>query len=482
MIKIREIVFALVLIVLGIVSIALNDKLSFFCALILFVIGFVFLLKDLEYNVFMLAFLVSFFTFLLGSEAIWLMGWGDNKYLFPQEVDNHAYVSITISVMFLFLSYIATNSYLRKKHPVAVSETVLSDRVLSIRKVSLFFYYGLLVFKIIINLSELIFVRTFGYSNLYSDYNFQGPSFFIKLADMCTLSFFVFLGTLPSKKECKIPVLLYLCVTAITIFTGRRNDLITTLLLIFVYYCTRNKMNSGNKVWISRKKIYIFVILTPLLLSLLSTLSALRSGTQDNLTISYFKGIGDFFSQQGFSINIIKWEKSLENSIPNKIYSLGQTYEFFTTRNFISRALFDFKSFSGQTVERALEGHRLSYLLSYLVFPWSYAHGYGVGSCYIAEAYHDFGYLGVSIINCLYGFLFANFNYNKYRGPIYMGISLLMMQSLLMAPRAYADSFIGTVLDFSNIEILLLIWLISKHVNQRRGVSNQAEGDLYQKI
>ena len=482
MVKFREIIFSLAIIVLGVVSIVLNDRLSFFCALIIFFIGFIFLLKDLEYNVFMLAFLVSFFTFLLGSEAIWLMGWGKNKYLFSPEVDNHAYVSITISVMFLFLSYIATNSYLRKKRIVAVNESVLSGRVLSIRKVSLFFFYGLLVFKIIINLSELIFVRTFGYSNLYSDYNFQGPSLFIKFSDMCTLSFFVFLGTLPSKKKCKIPVLLYLCVTAITIFTGRRNDLITTVLLVFVYYCIRNKMNSGNEVWISRKKIYIFVILTPLLLSLLSTLSALRSGTQDNLTISYFKGIGDFFFQQGFSINIIKWEKLLEKSIPNKIYSLGQTYEFFTTRNFISRALFDFKRFSGQTVERALEGHRLSYLLSYLVFPWSYAHGYGVGSCYIAEAYHDFGYLGIAIINCIYGFLFANFNYTNYRGPIYMGISFLMMQSLLMAPRAYADGFIGAVLDFSNIEILLLIWLISKFVNPRREVTNQVVGDLYQKI
>lgn len=482
MIKLREVIFALALIALGIVSIMLNDKSSFFCTLIIFVIGFVFLLRNLEHNVFMLAFLISFFTFLLGSEAIWLMGWEDNKYLFPQEVNNHAYVSITISVMFLFLSYISTNSYLRKKHPVATNETVLSGRVLSIRKVSLFFYCGLVVFKIIINLSELIFVSTFGYSNLYSDYNFQGPSFFIKLADMCTLSFFVFLGTLPSKKECKIPVLLYLCVTAITIFTGRRNDLITTLLLVFAYYCIRNKMNSGNEAWISRKKIYIFIILTPLLLSLLATFTKLRSGDQDNITLSYFKGIVDFFSQQGFSINIIKWEKSLENSIPNKFYSLGQTYEFFTTRNFISRALFDFKRFSGQTVERALEGHRLSYLLSYLVFPWSYAHGYGVGSCYIAEAYHDFGYVGIAIVNCIYGWLFANFNYTKYRGPIYMGISLLMMQSLLMAPRAYADSFIGRVLDFSNIEILLLIWLISKHVNQRHGVSNQVVEDLYQKI
>ncbi len=482
MIKLREMMFALALLVLGAIGIVLNNNATYFCALILFVAGFVILLKDMENNVFMLAFLVSFFTFLLGSEAFWLLGWADNKYLFPQDVNNHAYVSITISVMFLFLSYILTNAYLRKRYPITEKEIVLSRRILSIRRVSMFFYYGLLAFKIIINLSELIFVRTFGYSNLYTEYNFQGPSFFIKLADMCTLSFFVFIGTLPSKKECKIPVFLYLCVTGITIFTGRRNDLITTLLLLFIYYCMRNMMNSGNDVWISRKRIYVIVLLTPLLLSLLSTVSALRAGTQDNIAISYFKGVGDFFSQQGFSINIIKWGKSLEKSIPDRIYSLGQTYEFFTTKNFVSRLLFDFKSFSGQTVERALEGHRFSYLLSYLVFPWSYEHGYGVGSCYIAETYHDFGYLGIALVNCIYGFLFANFNYKKYRGPVFMGISLLMMQSLLMAPRAYTDGFIGSVLDFSNLEILLLIWVISKYFVNQCNVRNMTSEDSCQKI
>ena len=482
MVKLREIILSIIIVLLGSVSILLNNNFTFFGALIIFAVGFVLFVKDMEHNIFMLAFLLSFFTFLLGSEALCLLGLKENKYKFPVEVNNHAYVSIAISVMFLFLSYMVTNSYLRKRYPATIGEAPLSGRILSIRKTSLFFYYALLAFKIIINLSELIFVRTFGYANLYSDYNFQGPSIFIKLAEMCTLSFFVFLGTLPSKKECKIPVFAYIFVTVITIFTGRRNDLITTLFLLFVYYCMRNVMNSGNEVWISRKKIFVLVLAMPLVLSLLTVFSSIRSGSQDGIAVSYFKGIGDFFYQQGFSINIIKWEKSLESSIPNKIYSLGQTYEFFTTRNFVSRLLFNFKSYSGQTVERAMEGHRLSYLLSYLVFPGSYANGYGVGSCYIAEVFHDFGYIGIAIVNCIYGWLFANFNYIKYRGPIFMGISLLMMQSLLMAPRAYADGFIGSVLDLSNIEILLLIWLVSKCVNQRHGVNSQVMGDLYHKI
>ena len=476
MIKLREIAFLVFLLSFGIVSIVFNNNATFFCALIIFAAGFFFLLKDLNHNIFILAFLVSFFTFLLGSEAFYLLGWKENRYSFPQEVNNHAYVSIVISLLSLFLAYIITHVYLRKHNLSANKETVLPIRILSIRRASLLLYYGLLTFKIIINLSELLFARTYGYSNLYSDYTFQGPGFFIKLADMCTLSFLVFLGTLPSKTEFKIPALLYICVTAITFFTGRRNDMITTLLLLFIYCCLRNVMNNDNEVWISKKRILVFVIIAPLLLSLLSAYSALRLGAQDNVALSYFKGIVEFFDQQGFSINIIKWERTLEDRIPNRIYSLGQTYEFFTTKNFVSRLLFDFKSYSGQTAERALEGHRLSYLLSYLVFPSSYENGYGVGSCYIAEAFHDFGYVGIVVVNCIYGCLFANFNSLKYRGPFFMAISLLMMQSLLMAPRAYADGFIGSVLNFSNIEILLLIWLVSKRIYRLRRVNNQIVG------
>lgn len=418
----------------------------------------------MEKNVFIIVFLISFFAFLLGTELICLLGLEENKYVFPDNINSHAYVSIVISLLSLFFSYIFTNAYLRRRFRYNNTEKVLSSRVLSIRKVSLFVFYVLMIFKVVVNLSEVFFTRKFGYSSFYTDYLFQGPSVFIKLADMCTTSFFLFLGTLPSKKECRVPAALYICVNLITIMTGRRNDLIITMLLIFIYYCIRNIMHSNNEVWISRKSLLIGVLILPLLLSVLSAISSVRTGNDANITISYFNGITNFFYQQGFSINIIKWGKSLESSIPNKMYSIGQIYEFFTTRNFISRTLFDFKIFSGQTVERALEGHRMSHLLSYLVFPWSYANGYGVGSCYIAEAYHDFGYLGVVIFNCIYGHLFARFNYIKYRGPVFMAISLLMMQQLLLAPRSYADAFIGSILDFSNIEILLLIWVVSKFV------------------
>ncbi|MDD6640100.1 MAG: O-antigen polysaccharide polymerase Wzy family protein [Erysipelotrichaceae bacterium] len=467
MIKRQDILFICLLLIVGIVGIAFNNSISFFLAVIVFFVGFVYFLKDMNQNVFILVFLISFFTFLLGNEAICLLGIKVNKYYFPSEVNYHAYLTILVSLIFLFMSYLFMNSYLRKRYNnvIQLEEQLIS--ISSVKSVSRIVFYSLLVFRIVVNLSEVIFTRTFSYSSLYTEYYFQGPGFFIKLADMSTIAFFVFLGTMPTKRECRVPVALFIGVNLITIFSGRRNDLIIALLIIIAYFCFRNVMYSFNEVWISKKQLIIMIIIAPIILGGLYMISSLREGNEGNGVLSYFDGITEFFYQQGFSINIIKWEKYLESSIPERLYSLGQTYEFFTTNNFISRLLFDFQSFSGQTVERALEGHRLSYLLSYLVFPWSYSQGYGVGSSYIAEAYHDFGYIGVAIFNTIYGCLFANFNYLKYRGPFFTAISLIMMQELLMAPRSYADAFIGRILDFSTIEILLVIWLISRYLNRR---------------
>ncbi len=479
MIKRSELLFCMFVLLVGTVSIVLESTAAFFGALLIFTVGFIFLARELNNNAFIIVFLISFFTFLVGSEAINLSGLKAGKYIFPEEINTHSYIAIVISLVFLFIAYIAAVVILRTRCPDNKTEGPLPAGILPVRKASLFTFYFLVFFKTIVNTSELLFTRQYGYSSTYTDYHFPGPNIFVKLATMCTTAFFVYLGTLPSKKECRIPVLLYVFVNFITFLSGRRNELISAVLLVFIYYCVRNVLYSNHEVWVPKKKLLVLLIASPLLLSFLYAMSALRKGNLDSVSISYFNGILDFFHQQGFSINIIKWEKSFEASMPDKVYSFGQTFEFLTSKNFLSRLLFDFKTYSGHTVERALEGYRMSYLISYLAFPWSYAKGYGTGSCYIAEAYHDFGYLGVALFNCVYGYLFARFNSLKYRGPLLMAVSFLMMQELLMAPRSYADAFIGSVLTVSNVEIILFIWLVSIYVCSSHVTSNQAAKDVY---
>lgn len=465
MLKIEDIVFALFLVIAGTAGCIFYNSITFYLAMAVFAAAVIYLVRNMSKNVFILAFLVSFFTFLLGGELTMLLGIKKNDYTFTPEADSHAYTVILISLVFLLLSYIVVNLYLPKRYGAGNLVTSLPPNTKSIRLISLVFFNITLVFKLIVNASIVVFVRANGYYGFYTDYSFPGPTFMLKLATMCTAAFYIFLGTFPSKKECRLPVIMYLGTTMITILSGRRNDTITAVLLIFIYYCFRNIMYSNHEVWGSRKVVYVLILLAPVLLSILNSISALRTGRTNTLMISYFEGLINFFYIQGFSINVIKWARQLQDSIPDKFYSFGQLIDFFTTGNFISRLLFNFKSFSGQTAERALEGNRMSYLLTYLVFPARYAQGYGVGSSYIAEGFHDFGYAGVAAVNSLYGYLLAKFNYINYKNPFVFAISFLMMEGLIMAPRSYADAFIGNILDFSNIEVFLAIWLIAKAVD-----------------
>lgn len=465
MLKIEDIVFALFLVIAGTAGCIFYNSTTFYLAMTVFAAAVIYLVRNMSKNAFILAFLVSFFTFLLGGEMIMLLGIKKNDYTFTPEADSHAYTAILISLVFLMLSYIVVNLYLPKRYGAGNLVTSLPPNTKSIRLISLVFFNITLVFKLIVNASIVVFVRANGYYGFYTDYSFPGPTFMLKLATMCTAAFYIFLGTFPSKKECRLPVIMYLGATMITILSGRRNDTITAILLIFIYYCFRNIMYSNHEVWVSRKVVYVLILLAPVLLSILNSISALRTGKMNSLMISYFEGLINFFYIQGFSINVIKWARQLQDSIPDKFYSFGQLTDFFTTGNFISRLLFNFKSFSGQTAERALEGNRMSYLLTYLVFPERYAQGYGVGSSYIAEAFHDFGYAGVAAVNSLYGYLLAKFNYINYKNPFIFAISFLMMEGLIMAPRSYADAFIGNILDFSNIEVFLAIWLIAKFID-----------------
>ncbi len=73
--------------------------------------------------------------------------------------------------------------------------------------------------------------------------------------------------------------------------------------------------------------------------------------------------------------------------------------------NAILRKMLDIRVYNGNSIENALYGHSLAHRLSYLEYGDYYLQGHGVGSCYIAELYHDFGVIGVMAGNYIYGYI-----------------------------------------------------------------------------
>ena len=133
----------------------------------------------------------------------------------------------------------------------------------------------------------------------------------------------------------------------------------------------------------------------------------------------------------------------------------------FLQKNFIARLL-GVKSYSGNTVDNALNGNSLAHALSYYLYGNNYLNGRGIGSCYIAEAYHDFKYVGVFLVNYVYGIVLNRFFDFENKG-IYTGaISLILLDSLLHAPRGSADGFVSDIVDFTTWGTFIIVFIIAK--------------------
>ncbi|HCM23219.1 MAG TPA: hypothetical protein DHW78_02670, partial [Ruminococcaceae bacterium] len=66
------------------------------------------------------------------------------------------------------------------------------------------------------------------------------PGVISRLAALFVPSFAVFLGTLPSLKEMKLPLLVYGIYMVASLLTGRRNMMVTEAFMLFVYFVMRD--------------------------------------------------------------------------------------------------------------------------------------------------------------------------------------------------------------------------------------------------
>ena len=120
------------------------------------------------------------------------------------------------------------------------------------------------------------------------------------------------------------------------------------------------------------------------------------------------------------------------------------------------------KIYSGQTVETALYGKDFGAALTYFVMPHNYLAGVGMGTSYIAELFHDFGYIGVVLINILYGCIFARGAKYLVKNPYIGALFLFMFKNIFYAPRYQAFFFFTASFTVTVFISLVTIWFVSK--------------------
>lgn len=441
-----------------------NTSVTFAVTILVFVVAVAYTTGNLSKHIVFLAFLISFFTFLLGNQFVDTYFGYKYWIQFSEASESHANLCLLLSIIFLFIGYLCDiNGH---KGNMIIDEDNNSTlfnkfKIRRTQKAALLVYWATYILLIATSIDIILFVSSHSYIEFYTSYSPHIPIILQKIGEMAPFCLFVFLATMPTKKQCRLPLMSYFLYGIISLGTGKRFISIAVLLTILIYLVIRNRVSSNGEVWFKKKYWVYIAIALPFALSGLFVFDYLRT---DRITEFTFMGIGNtvlnFLRSIGGSNSVIKWGYMYADQIPTgKFYILGSTLNYLKY-NFISAKLFGYST--TQSVQFALEGHSFSQALSYIVYPTRYLSGQGVGSSYIAEAYHSLGYFGVILINFVYGFIIRNW-LTFDRSHIWKtAISLYIISAFLKAPRGSADAIIPLVLNIKLLFIIILIIVIRK--------------------
>lgn len=148
-----------------------------------------------------------------------------------------------------------------------------------------------------------------------------------------------------------------------------------------------------------------------------------------------------------------------------KIYSFGALIDYFGN-NYISRIVTGSAPLKVGSAELATEGNSLDAAITYLESPEFYFNGGGMGSSFIAEAWHDFGYIGIMFFSIFYGVVLSKIPKLCTINVWIAVIALIFLKYIMYAPRARATGFIVATLSVSFWPVAYLIYLKARKLKR----------------
>lgn len=448
----------------------LNGVLLFTC--LVFVFEIIYTAWNFQSRIFFFCFLLAFFTFLLGGEVLDRY-FGVFAATFTPEINRHTDICLMLSLMGLFMGYVVAERYgkrFRIVTPFSKKETKVDyDGIYcrTVRKISKYIFFITYAVWILVLWRQIRYVLQHGYMTYYLHYSSGLPEIVHNIADITPAAYYVFLATMPSKKEIRLPLVLYLLRCVLSLGTGRRLYFMVGLLLVFAYLVARNKYHSKGEVWFSRKMGVGLLITVPFLLAGMYLFEYIRADIYVG-TASQYNPLFGFFARQGISVNVIKYAERFKDTLnQNAVYSFYNTSKFLQT-NVLNRYFLHLNfgySSGGQTVQNALESNSLANYISYRVSSASYLDGVGMGSCYIAELFVDFGYIGVVLGNFIYGYIIQTlYERGMNKQSIWsFAVGLYVADLLFRANRSTFDAFFAEPLYVTFWGTLLIIHIIAKN-------------------
>lgn len=424
-------------------------------AVLLMCIGIgIYCCNDIRKRSMLLGFVLSFFTFLVGRQFMDSFGIHKIESQAPTLVNQQSEIILFLSIIFLIMGYLITDCFIVNNNSEYHECSISDPYCLSVRNTCKILYILTYAFMCISLFEIVVYVAASSYVDYYVSFHTRLPFIVGKLADMCPIFFFVYLATMPSKKESMKYIFFYTLYLLLTLLTGRRYEFVGGLLIIFVYFTARDRFNIDKNVWFGRREIFIVIISVVSIIVLSTIVGRTRIGAQEELNDSNL--FVNFFYQQGISINVLKRTIQYQDYLhEGRLYMFGSTIT-------LLRRLLGLETFYGNTIENAKYGYSLAHSLSYVVLRNQYLSGRGMGSSYVAEAFYSLGYVGVAFANFFYGCILNKFSLFKTESIWKNALILIMLHSIFLAPRSSFDEFIADILRFNTWGTLLIIVFVSK--------------------
>lgn len=483
--RVKNIVFInVVLIVLACVLVVVINQpaVNAIVALLIWIAGFVYSIRDIKKRFALFTFEVGYFVFLLGGYTINFIKTGGFSYFTnSNETIVHTTMSVCISLGIVtavsILMHERTNKSKESRdesnEPNEKKEnetdlTELSEDEVNSNQFDIPSYYRvtlfvLVLFSFICQLIETIVETTYILSTNYlidtSAVLNNLPRVIIHGASYYYISLFLYLATFPTKKKTLIVIVSGFIIAFLTLISGRRGEPIALILAIVYYIILRNRKGIKDLI-IKKKVIVVLIILLPIFVVFLQQLGATRVNKQ--FTSNTVEAIGSFFEDQGGSVRIVANgydSRDRITEIGGRTYLLGEFRNYMKT-NIFTQLIFGTKV--GSRYERAISGDQYSATYNYLYLSsYSFESGIGNGTTYIAEAFHDGGYLMLVIISIYIGFLISILDTSsKLNHPIWTGIFLNIMRYIALLPRGYSFAWLTSTFAIQNLVLFLVCFLL----------------------
>lgn len=454
-----------------------NITVCYIAVLLIFLSNILFWIKDMKKRILFFLFNGSFFIFLMGREAINLLQYGKIVYDFEIEIQFHILLCLYLSLLALQLGYMICEKYIKDRNSSKNSTIMLFKKNMNreqfkeiLKKYAKIVFIVGWILNLFVSLEQIIYVANYSYLEFVKAFTSKIPYIIRICANFRTIAFFIFLATMPNKKEVKPIIGMYIIEAVISLLFGNRGNCIIDILIV-IFYIVFRQWKAKEEKWITKKQVIVMVIMIPFVFAFLSAMVYLREGTNVG-EINLSGQITRFFKSIGNSINVLGYEKKYEtelNEIGN-LYTLGDLKQYILY-NPITEKLFNAKHAPYHTKEYALSGQSFMHTISYLINNENYIDGHGNGSVYIAELHIDFGYIGVIIGNILLGAYMAMFYKIYEKSYIITGSLLLSYRIMFFIPRAPIDYIITYVFNITaivSVIIILLLTLGEIYIKNRR--------------